>query len=96
MQATDAELMNAMSTLRKFMIRHDDGSWIAKSGLEMLVADAKNELLRLRETRTTWVGAGELQVRMVCDKFIKEVGLVPNVESDRRSAATDLPEGDKE
>lgn len=74
-QPTDFELMDAMRVVRMFMVRRDDGTLTAKPGLEMLLGDAKNNFLRLRATRTTWVGAGELQVRMVCDKFIEELGI---------------------
>ena len=77
-QPTDFELTNAMHVMRKFTMRNDDGTKEVKPGLEMLSADAGAELCRLRALRTTWYGAGELQLRLTCDKFMDECGLRPN------------------
>lgn len=79
-QPTDLQLTSAMHNIRLFTMPNDDGTRTVKPGLEMLAADAGAELCRLRELRTTWCGAGELQIRMVCDKLIAACGLTPNVE----------------
>ena len=78
-QPTDAQLINALNTMRSFKMRDDDDTYITKPGLEMLSAEAGAALCRMRTERTTWCGAGELQLRLTCDKFIAAFGLKPNV-----------------
>ena len=77
-QPTDLELTNAMHAMRIFTVQNDNGTISVKPGLEMLSGDAEAKLCRLRELRTTWFGAGELQLRLTCDKFMAECGLTPN------------------
>lgn len=79
-QPTDLELTNAMHVMRRFTVRQDNGTRAVKPGLEMLSADAGATLCQLRRRRTTWCGAGELQLRLTCDKFMAECGLGSNVE----------------